>query len=344
MKPIIKKTLKSIKIILISAAIISAVLLGVKWLFLTGTPSNQYWSETDTFYADSVSQLVKADGEDFKILLLADVQLGTSIPKDREALQMVDELITETDPDFIMTTGDNGYFILTDFITKKVISRLESYGIPWGTTLGNHDTDGLADRNWIGSQYENAENSLFQMGPSNIHGVGNYVVNVEDSVGNVIYSLIVLDSNVRREYEDGWDEDFIYYDQIKWYEWVVTSQGAVPSMLFFHIPLPEYAVAGALYESGDLTGPTAFGANHETVCCPPVNSGLFDKILELGSTTHVFVGHDHINSLSVDYMGVRLTYALKTGPTCYFEEEMQGATLITITDGTNQVQVDYIYK
>ena len=75
-----------------------------------------------------------------------------------------------------------------------------------------------------------------------------------------------------------------------------------------------------------------------------ITSGLFDKIAELGSTTHIFVGHDHINSLSVTYDGVRLTYGLKTGPTCYFEEEMQGATLITITGDTNEVLVENIYK
>jgi len=344
MKKPIKKLIKIIITILIIAAAIAALLLAVQAIFLKGTPSDEIWQSTDAFDAASVSQLVKADGEDFTILLLADIQLGASIKKDNAALQMMDELIEETDPDFIMTTGDNSYFLFADILTKRAISHLSSYGIPWSTTLGNHDTDSLASRDWVGNQYENAENSLFQMGPDNVSGVGNYVINVVDTDGSVIYSLIVLDSNTERKYEDGKDYDYIHEDQIAWYEWAVNGQSGVPSMLFFHIPLPEFADAQAMLESGELTDPTAFGENHETVCAPPYNSGLFDKIAELGSTTHIFVGHDHINSLSVTYDGVRLTYGLKTGPTCYFEEEMQGATLITITGDTNEVLVENIYK
>jgi len=344
MKNFLKKLTKITITTLLCLLLILALLAAVQMLFLTGTPSDEIWSDTETFDPSTVSQLVKQDGEDFTILLLADIQLGASISKDNAALAMMDELVDETNPDFIMTTGDNGYFILADFMAGRVISRLESYGIPWSTTLGNHDTEALASRNWMGNQYENAENSLFQMGPDNVSGVGNYIINVADTQGNVIYSLIVMDSNVRRDYEDGKDYDYIHEDQIQWYDWAVAGQPGVPSMLFFHIPLPEYAEAAALLESGDLADLTAFGANHETVCCPPYNSGLFDKILELQSTTHVFVGHDHINSLSVTYQGVRLTYALKTGPTCYYEDEMQGATLITIVDGTNEVLVENIYK
>ena len=56
------------------------------------------------------------------------------------------------------------------------------------------------------------------------------------------------------------------------------------------------------------------------------------------------MGHDHVNSLSVEYKGVRLTYGLKTGPTCYSDEDMEGATLITIMDGTNEVVVEHVYR
>ena len=344
MKKILKKTAKALIIIIIAAAAVYGALLGYGHLFLSGTPSTEIWNEGDAFDAASVNQLVKEDDKDFKILLLADIQLGASITKDKEALEMMDELVDETQPDFIMTTGDNSYFLLADAMTKKVIRHIESYGIPWSTTLGNHDTDGLASRNWLGNQYENAENSLFEMGPDNIQGVGNYVINITDTSGSVVYALIVLDSNVERKYEDGNDYDYIHEDQIAWYEWAATGQADVPSMLFFHIPLPEYAIAADMLADGTLTDPNAFGENHERVCCPPVNSGLFDKIVELGSTTNVFAGHDHINSLSVNYEGVQLTYGLKTGPTCYSEEEMQGGTLITIVDGTNEVLVEHIYK
>ena len=37
-------------------------------------------------------------------------------------------------------------------------------------------------------------------------------------------------------------------------------------------------------------------------------------------------------------------FCRKTGPGSYSEEEMQGATLITIADGTNEVTVEHIYR
>ena len=344
MKLILKKITKIIIIIILSTILLYGAITGIEKLLLTGSPSTSVWLESEDFDTTSVSQLIKDDDKDFKILLLADIQLGTNPLKDKLALEMMDELVADVNPDFIMTTGDNSYFPLADVMTKKVITQLESYGLPWSTTLGNHDTDGLADRNWVGNQYQNAENSLFEMGPSNIHGVGNYVINIADTDGDTIYSLIVLDSHNERMYTNVKDYDFIYYDQIKWYEWVVSGQKDIPSILFFHIPLPEFDIAASMLESGELVDPMAFGENHESVCAPPVNSGLFDKIVELSSTSHIFVGHDHINSLSVNYEGIQLTYGLKTGATCYYENSMQGATLITIKDDTNEVLVEHIYK
>lgn len=75
-----------------------------------------------------------------------------------------------------------------------------------------------------------------------------------------------------------------------------------------------------------------FGEKRETVCCPSVNSGFFQVIKDLDSTKNVIVGHDHINCYSVLYEGVRLTYGLKTGDRCYANDDLNGGTLLTITD------------
>ena len=37
-----------------------------------------------------------------------------------------------------------------------------------------------------------------------------------------------------------------------------------------------------------------------------------------------------MNNFSINYRGVRLTYALKTGPGAYWEPEMNGGTVIKI--------------
>lgn len=344
MKSVFKVVLKIVVVTAVTILVIYGAFNGAAALWGRGVSSDVIWSESQKFNSDEISQLVKKDGEDFKILLFSDIQLAANPFENARALNLTEQMVKETNPDFIMTTGDNASPFFSDIMTKAVIKKLQSFGIPWGVTFGNHDTEWIADRNWNGNQYEKAENSLFEMGPANIHGVGNYVINIADENGNTVYSLIMLDSNSRRVYEDGKDYDFIYYDQIKWYEWVVNGQKGVPSMLFFHIPLPEFKDAEIMWTSGQIDSNLGFGDNREDVFCAPVNTGLFDIVKELGSTTHIFCGHDHINNLSVLYEGIRLTYGLKTGPSSYSDSDKQGATLITIKDGTNEVIVEHVYN
>lgn len=337
-----KKALKTILIIVLFIAVLAGGYFTAKAIGVKGDPAAAAWNESAPFDPANVSHLTKKDGQDFTILLFSDIQIGANPFRDAKALRMADALVAQTNPDFIMTTGDNTYFAFSGLMAPTIVKKMEGYGIPWGVTLGNHDSEGIMDRNWVGNQYEGAKNSLFEMGPKDVSGVGNYVINIADEAGRDIYSLIMMDSHASRQYEDGSDYDYIYPDQIEWYEWVVKGETDVPSMLFFHIPLPEYADVKSMWEAGELDPATTFGEDRERVCCPPENSGLFDKVVELGSTTHIFVGHDHVNDLSAAYRGVRLTYGLKTGPACYADSDMQGATLITIEDGTNEVNVEHI--
>lgn len=344
MKSVFRVVFKIIVITSVTVLVLYGAFEGASALWGRGVSSDDLWTDSQKFNSDEINQLVKKDGEDFKILLFSDIQLAANPFENAKALNLTEKMVKQTNPDFIMTTGDNASWFFSDIMTKTVIKKLQGYDIPWGVTFGNHDTEWIADRNWNGNRYEEADNSLFQMGPANIHGVGNYIVNIEDENGDSVYSLIMLDSNSRRVYEDGKDYDFIYYDQIKWYEWAVNGQKNVPSMLFFHIPLPEFKDAENMWTSGKIDNSMGFGDNREDVFCAPVNSGLFDVVKELGSTTHIFCGHDHINNLSVMYEGVRLTYGLKTGPSSYSDKDKQGATLITIKDGTNEIVVEHIYN
>ena len=152
------------------------------------------------------------------------------------------------------------------------------------------------------------------------------------------------------EREIGYNYDFLSIGQIAWYRSVVermklhnqSAGGGVPtSSLFLHIPLPEYYIAYVDYLlSGKDPSYEVFGALREDVCCAKINSGMFDALLEEGSTKFVFAGHDHVNDLSVLYKGIRLTYGLKTGDRCYFEEGINGGTLMTIGD---TVEVRHVY-
>ncbi len=99
-------------------------------------------------------------------------------------------------------------------------------------------------------------------------------------------------------------------------------------MIFVHIPLCEYAdaVDNALKnedgtfvlneeaEDGTMVG---FGYKLDDICCSDYNSGLFEAILNGGSTQAVVSGHDHINTFRIRYKGVWLCYNRCSGYSSY---------------------------
>jgi 3',5'-cyclic AMP phosphodiesterase CpdA len=313
---------------------------------LEGIPSEDMWHGEESSREGAYSTVTMPASRAFRIIVLADIQLTSNPFDDFRSLDAVRETVEKADPDLIVTVGDNVSWIFAPRLARRIVRLMESFEIPWAVTLGNHDSEGRADRYWHGNRYEEAKYSLFRAGPSNIHGVGNYGIELADSDGDVRYLLIMMDTNVTRRYREGRDYDFIYYDQIKWYEWMVApDEGGkpVPSLLFFHIPLPEYRDAAEAWNAGEIDRSLGFGENREDVYSPPVNSGMFDALQKSGSTTHVFVGHDHVNNLSVEYGGIRLTYVLKTGPGSYSDPDLQGGTLVTIDPATQEVEIEHIY-
>jgi len=357
------KTIKGILwivVMMVSISLMSCSRHYVQSLKIQGTPSAKVWLQDDTYNVDSVQVLVKKDHQDYKVLLLADIQLDWWEPRlKNKALKQVKELIEKTKPDFIITLGDNVQGHYGDRMTKRLIKEMEAYHIPWTVVLGNHDSEGRRGRAWYGNRYEEAENSLFSYGPSNIHGVGNYPVLLKDEKGNIIYSFIMMDSHSWRPYEGGGGYDFIHLDQMLWYQWQIkgisetqygeynpASGKVVPNMCFFHIPLMEFADAANAVKDGTIDTTRVMGENNEGIAGAKVNPGFFDLMKEMKSTTDVFVGHDHVNNMSIDYQGIRLTYGLKTGPSSYHLDKMQGGTLLTIkkdADSKPEVDIEFIY-
>lgn len=108
---------------------------------------------------------------------------------------------------------------------------------------------------------------------------------------------------------------------------------------------PECGSAAALIydsESNLWTGEyadKAEGVIHETPCPGEVDNHFTDKMLELGSTKNVIFGHDHVCNASINYEGIQLTYGLKLGYGCYYEEGLMGGTTLSIaSDGTAQYE------
>lgn len=375
-----KKKIKIAVSAILAAVLIVGVVLGILWFPVKGETTNEFWLSTQPYRLEDTVILQKEPGKDFKILNLADVQYSDTLDIGKRAYteETIRKLIEQTQPDLITMTGDQTWTAMQKQSAKHLAAFMDSFKIPWAPVFGNHDGEGNADKNWLADQYMSSEYCLFKKGPNNIGGVGNYIINIMEG-DKIIQSLIMMDSGQGRSYPEdpdqtnpiymyadeldggeyvlnadgtrkqaqvGTDYEFISETQVQWYKWAINGAtaangGETPeSIVFFHIALPEYYYAYLQWKESGYDASMGFGEKREQVCCPKVNTGLFAAMQELGSTKNVVVGHDHINTYSVLYEGIRLTYGLKTGDRCYRDEDLNGGTLLTISqDG---VQTEHI--
>ncbi len=324
---------------------------------------NGYW----TFTTD----------RDFVILQLTDVHIGGgafSAGKDRSAMEAVAQLVYESKPDLVIITGDIAYpvpFQSGSFNnlnpTKEFAALMESLGVYWTVVFGNHDTEAYSyyNREEISKFYYNAEinfahndkaHCLFQSGPADVDGYGNYIINVKNTQGIITQSLVLLDSH---SYTDGdylgirWAYDNIHQNQIDWYSREIDNIDAqnkaidpdsamVKSLMFFHIPLHEYLDAWNEYVDNGMQDTENVilkygiaGESGKVVYAGIGEDEMFETILAKGSTQGIFCGHDHLNNFSLDYKGVRLTYGMSIDYLAYFgihkKTEQRGGTVITVS-------------
>ena len=311
--------------------IATAILLGVFLPVKGEMNDSEYWSEYDVFDIADITA-VEAGDDGFTILQLTD--LHYHLPHMTSQTDgIVSRLVEESNPDFIVITGDSVYGPTNVMYTKHVAELMDSFKIPWAIVYGNHDDEGKADKYWMGNVYENAEYCVYENGPCNIGGTGNYVVNITKN-GQPFYSLIMMDSNRETQYNGNKEYGSFTPSQVSWYGWVqqgLKDSGYDKSMMFFHIPFPEFLDAYEYWEQNGFDSEIGSGSKNEDVCSATYNPGMFEKILEKGATTHVFVGHDHVNDYNVNYQGVTLSYGVKSSRQFYYSEEQLGGTVIRIS-------------
>lgn len=317
---------------------------------------------------------------DLKVIQLTDVHIGAgwmSAKKDNMAINAVSAMLKEEKPDLVIVTGDIAYpvpFQSGTFNNKNgaliFADLMEELGVYWCLSFGNHDTEAYSyftreDISKVYSDHEKYPHCLFQTGPSEVDGYGNYIIKVKNTIGQVTNAFVMLDSH---SYTDNdylgimWKYDCVHKNQVSWYEDQIKSLteqnfGETPkSEIFIHIPIIE--MRDAYYEYRDNgfkdTDNTQylFGKAGETsavVYSSQKNNGLFDKSLELGSTQAYFFGHDHLNNFSLKYKGIQLTYGHSIDYLAYSGiakfGSQRGCTVLTIhPDGTMDTQLENYYQ
>ena len=278
---------------------------------------------------------------DFRILQLTDIHLSDKDDKETQ-FKFMDLLYQDANnPDLVVVTGDLFTFAGKD-TAKSLLKYFDSKKIPWTVCFGNHDEQCYFSVDWLTetlSKY--GSYCMFKdLQDDKVNGNCNFVINLKDG-SKVHDQLFIMDSNRYNFSFSQLGYDCFKEDQINWYSDIVeytkkqNDDVVVNSLMFYHIPLPEIIVA---WEEGTKI----YGEKREASCPPDHDYGFFGKIKELGSTSAMFFGHDHINNFEVDYQGVKFCYGIKSTDRIYHDEDMMGCQTITIHDD-HSLTIDRYY-
>lgn len=267
---------------------------------------------------------------------------------------------------------------------RLFIRLMENLGVYWTVNFGNHDSEAYNyhGRQWVGDLYADTSLKYCLMADDDgLSGVGNHVINVKNTDGLVTESLYMIDTHAYTDDDPlgiKWDYDYVKEDQIAWYAACVdkyakenstlidamSSEDAQKydhlrnpkSLCFIHIPLrevklayDEYVAAGRCDTNNVKYIEGHDGETGKVVYCSETDELLFETILEKGSTTALFFGHDHLNNLVLEYKGITLSYGYSIDYLAYSGIDklgyQRGCTVITCApDGEATIVHENYYQ
>ena len=246
------------------------------------------------------------------------------------------EIVEETNPDFIIITGDLVYGEFDDNGTalQKLITVMESFKKPWSPVFGNHDNESKMGVDWQCEQLEKAKYCYFEQ--KELSGNGNYSVGIAQG-GELKRVFYMMDTNAcGKASEESLANGHTYpyfagfkQDQIDWYTNQITRikemSPATKISFAYHIQQAVFGEAYSKYgfnqnvEVQDINidllqnkAESDFGYIGKQMKGPwDTDKKVYNGMKALGVDS-IFVGHEHCNNASVVYDGIRFQYGQKS--------------------------------
>ena len=254
--------------------------------------------------------------------------------KEIRCYQYLREIITAIKPDLIIFSGDVVYGEFDDSGKSftEFVEFMESFQIPWAPIFGNHDNETIQGVDWQCAQFTAAKHCLFDQ--KNLSGNGNYSIGIVQNhqLKRVFYMLDTLacGNASAQTRANGHTPCVLGFqpDQMEWYtNQILEIQELSPTTKFsfvYHVQPKIFEKAFAKYGfSDDNFTPididkhpnkqdTDLGYLGAPLKAPwDLNYEVYNSIHALGVDSH-FVGHEHANSASVIYNGVRFQFGMKS--------------------------------
>lgn len=292
-------------------------------------------------------------GRDIKVLQLTDPQIIESederVPgrvsadnKERWKKENKEEMykkyfrqiITESQPDLILVTGDLVYGEFDDDGTalEDFVEFMDNFKIPWAPVFGNHENESMKGVDWQCELLENSKYALFKQ--RKLTGNGNYTVGIrQDGVYKRVFFM--LDSNgcanaSAESLANGHTKTSYGFgtNQIEWYtklaEKIRYAEPNVKLSAAFHVQLTVFEKACLKYGFVDKVTSSLdidkvenkadgdFGYLGQSLASKwDAQENVYYGMKGLGFDSF-FVGHTHLNSASIQYNGVRFQFGQKS--------------------------------
>lgn len=272
------------------------------------------------------------------------------------------ETIEQTNPDLILVTGDMiyGEFDHDGSTLQDFIRFMDSFKIPWAPVFGNHDNAGRQTVDAQCAMLEAGEYCLFEQ--RTLTGNGNYTVGLRQD-GKLQRVFFMMDSNGCGGRISGTGNSHTVnttgfgQDQVDWFTETAQSITALsPSTKFtfaFHIQLAAFADAFAKYGFDNATTKTNpinidsrpdkaagdFGyLGRDLKSSWDEDRTVYNRIKSLGADS-ILVGHEHCNSASVVYDGIRFQYGQKCSTYDRANYVVNGAVMAKDNNFTNDIPI-----
>lgn len=296
----------------------------------------------------------------FKIMQIADTQEIPAVSPD--TLSLINNALDREKPDLVIFTGDQikGYSkkfkkdpAIIESTIDILVEPIAKRNIPFMVTYGNHDAQCGVDNRGQYKFYAKYDN--FISGDlRNSDDVGTADIQIYSSTEDKpVFELYIIDSHGKAK--DGAGYAPVDKEQIEWYvsrrEQLKAENGDyLPSLVFQHIPVPEFFDVIKKVPKGTKGAVPAYGAheneyfvlNDETIAeggfmlespaSPDVNTGEFETMSEKGDVLGIYVGHDHNNSFVIKYKGVDLGYTQGAGFNVYGPGENRGVRIFELDE------------
>lgn len=264
---------------------------------------------------------------EFTVMQLTDLHYTGADHLSGHVPEMLVRLIAQEKPDLVIVTGDAIYRRPGEARMTEVCGIVGGTGVPYAVTLGNHDAEqGIA---------QDELHALLRTLPGCVNGrygepgARDFVIPVLSADGSHEEArLYVMDSN---DYNAD-DHSYKGFEprQVEWYrarcaEAERSDGRRATGLMFFHVPLPEYAEA---YRTAPLAGNRL-----ERECPPRDNAGMFRALAEGGEVIGVFAGHDHSNDYVAEREGIALAYGRYSGGYGEYQDLLSGVRMIRLREG-----------